>query len=173
MGQFDFTDIVFYQMSVKNTVKVGLKEVAQKHGQDMCHAIPFLHALTGSDTTSAFWGIGKKKGYDILKSYTPAVATFGSFFNEPFQNINVEMESFKIIQRFVILMYSKTSDHKSINKARMDMFFLKNHPNIESIPPTENNIQNEPYFKQVFGVGGMIVFKIFLAPPYMVGNDLI
>ena len=80
MGQFDFTDIVFYQMSVKNTVKVGLKEVAQKHGQDMCHAIPFLHALTGSDTTSAFWGIGKKKGYDILKSYTPAVATFGSFF---------------------------------------------------------------------------------------------
>ena len=48
------------------------------------------------------------------------------------------MESFKIIQRFVILMYSKTSDHKSINKARMDMFFLKNHPNIESIPPTEN-----------------------------------
>ena len=50
----------------------------------MCHAIPFLHALTGSDTTSSFRGIGKNKGYDILKSYEPAVATFGAYFNDPF-----------------------------------------------------------------------------------------
>ena len=31
-----------------------LKDLAGSLGQAMCHALPFLHAFTGSDTTSAF-----------------------------------------------------------------------------------------------------------------------
>ena len=47
------------------------------------------------------------------------------------------MEEFKTLQRFVILMYSKASDHLRVNEARLDFFFKKNQ-NLESIPPTEN-----------------------------------
>ena len=35
------------------------------------------------------------------------------------------MEEFKTLQRFVILMYSKASDHLRVNEARLDFFFQK------------------------------------------------
>ena len=55
----------------------------------------------------------------------------------PFQNITLEMDKFKVIQRFVVLMYAKTSDLLTVNSERMDMFFKKNQ-NLDIIPPTEN-----------------------------------
>ena len=137
-ASYVFTDINFDRRHLKDAKSVGIKAVAERLGQTLCQAIPFLHALTGCDTTSAFKGIGKKKGYEILKTYEPAIATFGSFFQDPFQNINIESESFKIIQRFVILMYSKVSEYTEVDVARREFFFSKKHPNPENIPPTEN-----------------------------------
>ena len=49
----------------------------------------------------------------------------------------VNMDVFKVKQRFVILMYACSSDFLDINAARMDMFFKKSQ-NLENVPPSKN-----------------------------------
>jgi hypothetical protein len=36
-------------------------------GSVLCRVLPAAHALTGCDTTSSFFGIGKKTMYKVLK----------------------------------------------------------------------------------------------------------
>ncbi len=45
-------------------------------------------------------------------------------------------ESFSLIERFVILMYEKTSDKDNIDEARKDSFTKKSR-SLENIPPTK------------------------------------
>ena len=136
-ADYIFDDIVVTGKTRNDTGSICIKALAERLGQRMCQALPFLHAFTGCDTTSAFRGLSKKKGYDVLKKFSPALPIFGSFFNSPFQNITEQSASFEVIQRFVILMYSKTSESKKINHFRMELFFKKSQ-NLETIPPTEN-----------------------------------
>ena len=81
--------------------------------------------------------MGKKKGYDILKTYDDALETFSSICMNPFQPFTMTSTEFKVIQRFVVLMYSKASEFTMANEARKEMFFQKNS-NLDVIPPTEN-----------------------------------
>ena len=92
-ASYVFTDINFDRRHLKDAKSVGIKAVAERLGQTLCQAIPFLHALTGCDTASAFKGIGKKKGYEILKTYEPAIATFGSFLTQITKHCQLTVES--------------------------------------------------------------------------------
>ena len=46
---------------------------------------------------------------------------------------------FKVIQRFVVLMYAKASEFTMVNEARKEMFFQKNS-NLDIIPPTDRGM---------------------------------
>ena len=116
---------------------ISLKALAESLGPSRCHALPFLHALTGSDTTSAFKGIGKKEGYDALKGYQDVEAVLADLYFSPFKSLKEDDDSFKKIQRLVILMYSRTSVLEDINELRMELYFQRTQ-NIENIPPTHN-----------------------------------
>ena len=124
-AQYDFTNIVLQKVLKKNQLTVQIGPLVERLGQQLCQAIPFFHAFSGCDTTSAFKTIGKKKGFQTLKLYRPSLSIFAEFFNTPFQQISEESNVFKVIQRFVILMYARSSDFLDINAARMDMFFKK------------------------------------------------
>ena len=136
-AQYDFANIVLQKVLRKNQLTVQIGPLVERLGQQLCQAIPFLHAFSGCDTTSAFKTIGKKKGFQTLKLYRPSFSIFAEFFNTPFQQISEESNVFKVIQRFVILMYARSSDFLDINAARMDMFFKKNQ-NLENVPPSKN-----------------------------------
>ena len=41
---------------------IPIHTAAEKLGPQMCEALPGSHALTGCDSTSSFFGVGKKKG---------------------------------------------------------------------------------------------------------------
>ena len=124
-SSYSFTDIIFNKPDKNNAIRVSLKALTEKLGQATCQALPFLHAFTGSETTSAFKNIRKKKGYDISKCYEDALGTFSAMYMNPFQHLNVEQNEFKIMQRFTILMYSKSSEFTMVNAVRQKMFFLK------------------------------------------------
>ena len=124
-AQYDFTNIVLQKVLKKNQLTVQIGPLVERLGQQLCQAIPFFHAFSGCDTTSAFKTIGKKKGFQTLKLYRPSLSIFAEFFNTPFQQISEESNVFKVIQRFVILMYARSSDFLDINAARMDMFLKK------------------------------------------------
>ena len=66
-------------------------------GQDMADALPALHAISGCDLTSAFYGAEKKKVYNIVKNvgaYMESLKELGNqhIFNKSF---------FPVIQKMV------------------------------------------------------------------------
>ena len=55
----------------------------------------------------------------------------------PFQILSVELPEFKLLQRFVIILYNQTSELESLNSCRMELF-CKQDRSMEKLPPTEN-----------------------------------
>ena len=66
-----------------------------------------------------------KEGFETLKIYATSLNTFCSLYYNAFQELTEDSESFKIIQRFVIIMYARLSEFFKVNEARMEMFFKK------------------------------------------------
>ena len=90
-------------------------------GGQKCKAILFFHALTSSDTTRFFKGIGIKKAWEVwnvMPEITPIFAQLGSNG----VNSTISATDFKYLQRFVCVMYRKKSPHVKVNKARYAMF---------------------------------------------------
>ena len=56
-----FEDLVIAFGMGKNFRAISIKNLADVLGQKRCEALVFFHAFTGSDTTSSFKSIGKKK----------------------------------------------------------------------------------------------------------------
>ena len=72
-------------------------------GEDMCQCLLFLHSFTGSDTTSAFSGIGK--GTHMLKMINsrPLQQLAKSFLLTGKTKVNVAQEGLKIIGSYTTL----------------------------------------------------------------------
>lgn len=47
---------------------IDIRAIRDSLGDEVCNALPGLHAITGCDSTSAFVGKGKKKAFDIISS---------------------------------------------------------------------------------------------------------
>ena len=136
-SSYHFDDIVIEFGINKNHRSVSLKALANSLGPSRCLAIPLLHTLSGSESTSALKGIGKKKAYEALKAYKESEAILGDYFSNAFKTLNEGDSAFKTIQRLVILMYARTSILESIDDLRMELYFQRSQ-NIELIPPTSN-----------------------------------
>ena len=108
-------------------------QVACSLGQAMCEALPFFHADTGCDPVFSFCGRGKYTAYAIWKAFpdiTPlfyAVSTMLSSVTE---------EYCQELERFVVLLYSRTCPLKRVNEARQSLFAQGNII-IENIPPSQ------------------------------------
>ena len=81
----------------------------------------------------------KKKAWAAFSSNPKFVEVFRQFFEEPFKRITIESEEFKVIEKFVVTMYSKSMTATSINEARKALFFQRSQ-NVEHIPPSENSL---------------------------------
>ena len=110
---------------------------ANELGQRFCSALPSFHALTGCDTVSALAGIGKKTGYNTWKCYTEVTSALCNLSAQP---ENILEDDSALIERFVILMYSRTSPLTLVNQARQ-IFFAQGNRIIENIPPTQSALQ--------------------------------
>ena len=134
--QSSLNDIVMEFGSNKSHRVISIKNLATALGQKRCRSLLFLHSISGSDTTSSFRNIDKKKAYDVLNFFPEAETVFESFFLEPFQDITDNMQKFSIIERFTVLMYAKTSITHSVNQLREEIF--NRNANVEAIPPTQD-----------------------------------
>ena len=120
-SKFSFIDII---LDFAQNRRISMDMLSQTVGKTRCQALPFFHGLTGLDTTSAFKNTSKKKGYETLtKVYPEAQATFLSFFFNPFKDITIDSTKFAIIQRSMVLLYARTSTHKTVNDARLELYF--------------------------------------------------
>ena len=115
-----------------NAKFIAVHEIANSLGPRRCTALPFFHSFTGCDTVSGFYGIGKKKAWDTWLIHSDVTETFCKLADSPDK---VTDEDMKAIERFVVLMYDRTSELESVNDARMQLFASKGRT-MENIPPT-------------------------------------
>ena len=86
-------------------------------GKSMYECLPFIHAASGCDTTSAIYGIGKVKPFKLIESseqYQKSLMLFGDTKSD----LN-DRNEFGI--EFVMKMYT-TQNYGSLEKLRYEQF---------------------------------------------------
>ena len=96
-----------------------IHKIARSLTTQQCEGLPFFHALTGCDMVSYFSGKGKKTAFQAWKCYPEATEVFRALLLP--QTILSEQQ-FRVLERFVGIMYSRTSPHQDVNHARQSMF---------------------------------------------------
>ena len=90
-----------------------------------------FYALTSCDTVSSFVGHGKKTAWttwNALPQLTEAMLTLSHVLSD------IQEDVMHPSERFVILLYDRTSTCTDIDKARRKLF--TNNTNVKQIPPT-------------------------------------
>ena len=106
-------------------------------GRRTSQAMPMFHAFTGCDTTSTFFRKGKKTAWLAWKSYPMVTSAFLEVYNNPFQEITIDSEMFKQLERFTVILYDKNCSEQNVNAARRELFSKKSK-SLENIPPTKD-----------------------------------
>ena len=112
---------------------LAIHGIAAQLGPQKAKALPMLHALTGCDTVSFFSGKGKRTAWDTWSVFPAVTDVLADLSSVP---ESIPDDSMPLIERFVVLLYSRTSTALTMNEARQELFSKKSRA-IENIPPTQ------------------------------------
>ena len=103
---------------------------------DMASVLIQIHSLSGCDTTSSFYGKGKKKLYSIVQSnhLLDSIRDLGAYFNSDISALTLSIEP------VICLLYSEDISNTSVNSLRYQMFCSKTQ-NEKNLPPTQDALQ--------------------------------
>ena len=101
--------------------------------------LPFFHAFTGCDTASCFSGRRKKTAWETWNVCDEATTPFCALAALP--TISTVDKYLGLLERFVVLLYDRTSSQKYVNEARKQLF-TQSGRSIEAIPPTPEALGN-------------------------------
>ena len=97
----------------------------------------FFHAFTGCDVVSAFHGKGKKSAWQTWDVCDEASGVFIKLSQYP---PVLDDENLKTLEKFVVMMYDRSSTAEGVDDTRMDLFAWKQRP-YEAIPPTRSALK--------------------------------
>lgn len=124
---------VFMQLGHSHNQRiVAIRDIVDKIGTTVSQNLLAIHSLTGCDTTSAFYKIGKKTAFDILMKNAANLKDLQELPNLPFDRAQ------EIAVHYVLLLYkNKQKDIRTLNELRL--FFTKNtNRSASEIPPTDD-----------------------------------
>ena len=116
---------------------IAAHDIARCLGPEMSKILHVFHAFTGCVTVSCFAGRGKKTALAIWKSY-PAIT--GAFMELAATPIRVSEECFSHLERFVVLLYDRTSTKVHVNDARKQLFSQKGRA-FDAVPPAKESLE--------------------------------
>ena len=125
----------------KNFQFYHMNAICQSLGEGKCTGLPFYHAFTGCDTTSQFLGKGKKSSWVSWKAYSSATTAFQCAPENSFQILDLVSTFFQTLERFMCVLYDKTTAITTVNDLRLDLF-SKRAKLMDNIPPTQVRRQN-------------------------------
>ena len=109
-----FTVNLYFLTGVGNNTRIlDLKKVASHLGQSICSSLIGLHIFTGYDSTSAFYGKGKKKHFDLACKHE----AFLSAFKDLGTSLDRRESTIKALEKFVCHMYGQYKAN-DVNDAR-------------------------------------------------------
>ena len=133
-SQLDLRELWIGFGSGRNYRDIPIHEISRQLGEPRSMALPLFHALSGCDTTSQFFGIGKKTAWSIWEMYPDITETFVALLANP-EEFTMESSHLQTLERFTVLMYSKSCGASRVNEARTQLFSHGLH-SLDSIPPT-------------------------------------
>ena len=142
----------------KNFRYLAANEIAAGLGPEKARALPVFHALTGCDTVSSFAGHGKKTAWAVWAVFPELTHALLKLSSAPNY---IPQEIMTTIERFIILLYDRTSTCTEIDTARRKLF-AKRH-NAESIPPTKAAL--EEHVKRAVYQGGHVWGQVLVSTP--------
>ena len=116
---------------------IPIHRYAEALRENVCIALPFFNAFTGSDTTSQFAGRGEKTAWRTWQALPDATSTFIRL-----SSLIDMSETYKfVLERFVCVMYDRGSTFTNVIDCRRYLF-TKMSRSIENCPPTSNVLEN-------------------------------
>ena len=133
---YNFSDQISWLILKLERRRGCIRAISTKLGRNKSIALPVFHSFTGTDTTSAFRGVGKKTAWLTWERFTEVTEAFLLMAKNPFHPISAEAVHFKTLERYTLLMYDKTADTDYVNDIRR-ILFTKKGLSFEHIPPTQ------------------------------------
>ena len=121
----------------------------------------YPYAFTEWDVVSAFRGDGKKSAWQTWYVFDEVTETFSNLSQFP---IEVTYTDLKTLDRFVVLMYDRSSAATGVDEARLHMFARKQRP-YYSIPPTQSDLREHAKLKRAAYQVGVIWGQATCANP--------
>ena len=102
-------------------------------GPEKSKAILMFHPMTGCDQVSFLAGRSKKTSWDTWQKFEDITSILERLSNAPSKSVVDEM--LPDIERFIILIFDRTSTCTKVDQCRQNLFTKKGR-SIENIPPT-------------------------------------
>ena len=112
---------------------IPIHDIVRALGEEKSQVLHVFHAFTGCDQTSGFSGRGKSTAWTTWTSYGEATTAFMALSKMP--TMQDVLNAMPVLERFVVLLYDRTSLCQGVNDARKVLFAQKG-PTLEKIPPS-------------------------------------
>lgn len=145
--------------SSKQVRNLPAHAIATSLGREKTCVLPMFHALTGCDTVSFFGGRGKKTAWDAWKVFPELTPTLKALMMLP---EDIDDACMGVIERFVVLLYDRTSSLRKVNEVRQELFSRKAR-SLENIPPTKASLAQ--HIKRAVFQGGYVWGQTLLKQP--------
>lgn len=143
IGHFYDLNDTFPEMEVAVDFGIGkerrmydIRTISTKLGRNKSIALPVFHSFSGTDTTSAFRGRGKKTAWSTWERFDEVTDAFLFMAENPFYPVTADAMHFKTLERYTVLLYDRGADADSVNDVRRSLFTKKGR-SFEHIPPTQ------------------------------------
>ena len=113
-------------------------DISHSIGEGKSQALRAFHTFTGCDQTSSFAHYGKRTAWGAWSAFDDVTAAFQALSNAP--TVDVVDEVVSILERYVTIMYDRTSTCMKVNDARKDPFTRKGR-DVEAIHPTSDALR--------------------------------
>ena len=97
-----------------------------------------FHSLTGCDTSSSFFGKGKKSAWKVWKEYPDLTKAFKTM-SDPNVDIADVLQVMPIIEKFTVMLYGVTDEGLvTVNDVRLHLF--DKGKDFENLPPCYDSL---------------------------------
>lgn len=120
----------------KNIRLIPVHELSAAIGPRRCAALPAFHALTGCDTVSSLYGKGKKSAWAAWDSCPQLTEALLNLQNVS-ASTDIDDSIMSVLERYIVILYDRTSDCDSLNAARKQLFTKKSRT-LDNLPPTSD-----------------------------------
>lgn len=131
--QINVTELWVLFGTGKNCRLIPVHTISKTFGQQKSKSLLMFHAFTGCDQTSFFLNRGNKSAWQTSMAFKEVEESF-AVLSRTLPSVEELLHHMPTIERFVVLMYDKTSSCESVDDARQELFTHKGRA-IELIPP--------------------------------------